>query len=245
MFKKICISGPAASGKTYFIEQIAELQGITVLSESARMVAGMYPDMPGNDIGKFRDKVCELQRQRENIVENLINKGTIVCDRGIFDNLAFLLLQDKNQFNKELSKILGIYKDGIIKPYDYIVYFDVDLLSGITPLLESSLNDALRKATINVDNYARHAADFRNAFIEVTNYFRDIKVMPITAKPDKNGFDERNKFVKDYIFYSIQDKKCERYNLPSAKRTANFAIYPGGKNHGCEKNQFNLPGAVK
>ncbi|MHB1696550.1 MAG: AAA family ATPase [bacterium] len=224
MFKKICISGPAVSGKTYFIEQLAESQDITVLSESARMVAGMYPDMPGNDIGRFRNKVCELQRQRENIAENLINKGVIVCDRGIFDNLAFLLLQDKSRFDKELTKTISLYKGGIVKPYDYIFYFDVDLSGGVTPLLKRSLDDPLRKATINVDNYARHAADFRNAFIEVTNYFRDIKVIPIMAKPDENGFDERNEIAKNCIFQAMQDRECRRYNLSSAMRTNNFAI---------------------
>jgi|GEM_PF-4340441 len=199
---KICISGPAASGKTYFLDRIAGSQGATVLSESARKVAEMYPDMPVNDIGKFREKICEFQRQRETVVENLMDDSIILCDRGIFDNLAFLLLQDKERFHKEFTTVLHAYKNKTIKPYDYIVYFDIDLLGGVTPLLKKALDDPLRKATINVENYKKHVVEFRNAFIEVTNYFKGVNVVPITAKPDEKGFEERNELLKDYIFNS-------------------------------------------
>lgn len=203
MIEKVCISGPAASGKTHFIENYLgeQLTDITILSESARKVSEMYPSM-AKDIEIFRNKVCELQRQRETIVENFMEKGMLVCDRGIFDNLAFLILCDRNRFNRELSLIINIYKNGIIKPYNYIFYFDVDLLDGQTPLLKKALDDPLRKATINVENYARHTAEFRNAFIEATSYFRDVKVVPIMAKPDEKGFNERNMLVKDYILYT-------------------------------------------
>ena len=221
MIKKICISGPAASGKTYFIENIdGQLPDITILSESSRKVAEMYPYMQEEDICKFRDKVCEFQRQREMVIENLMEKGTLICDRGIFDNLAFLLLQDKNQFNKELLNVINIYKNGITKPYDYIFYFDVDLLDGLTSLLKKALNDPLRKTTINVNNYGGHAADFRNAFIEATSYFKDVKVIPITARPDEEGFNVRNMLAKDRIAF-------DNSNVCFAD---NFAIYSGHKN---------------
>ena len=200
MIKKICISGPAASGKTYFIENIdGQLSDITILSESSRKVAQMYPDMPLRDIRKFRDTICEFQRQKETIVENLIDKGTLICDRGVFDNLAFLFLQDKDQFDEELSLILSLYRDEILKPYDYIFYFDVDLVNGQTLLLKKAIEDPLRKATINADNYARHVTDFRVAFISVMSYFRDVQVIPITAKPDEGGFNLRNTLVRDHI----------------------------------------------
>ena len=200
MIKKICISGPAASGKTYFIESIdGQLPDITILSESSRKVAEMYPDMPLRDIKKFRSKVYEFQRQKETVVENLMDKGTLICDRGVFDNLAFLFLQDKDQFNKELSLVLSLYRDKMLKPYDYIFYFDVDLLDGQTPLLKKALDDPLRKATIKADNYAQHVIDFRVAFIEVMNYFRGAKVIPITAVPDEEGFNSRNTLVRDHI----------------------------------------------
>lgn len=209
MINKVCVSGPAVSGKTHFIENYlaGQLTDITILSESARKVSEMYPDMAKNNIEIFRNKVCELQRQRETIVENFMEKGTLICDRGIFDNLAFLFLCDRNRFNKELSLIINTYKYGIIKPYDYIFYFDVDLSSGPTPLFKKALDDPLRKATINVENYARHAADFRNAFIEATGYFRNVKVVPITAKPHEEGFNERNMLVKDYILYARRTKE--------------------------------------
>jgi len=214
---KICISGPAVSGKTYFLDRISDSQDVTVLSESARKVAEIYPDMPANNIGKFREKICEFQRQRETVVESLMDDGIILCDRGIFDNLAFLLLQDKERFHREFTTVLYAYKNKIIKPYDYIVYFDIDLLDGITPLLKEALDDPLRKATINVDNYARHVADFRIAFIEVTSYFKGVNVVPITAKPDEKRLEERNELVKDYILNSkIQN------NWKSKNR--NFAI---------------------
>ena len=209
MIEKVCVSGPAASGKTHFIENYlaGQLTDITILSESARKVSEMYPAMAKDSIEIFRNKVCEIQRQRETIVENLMEKGILICDRGIFDNLAFLFLCDRNRFNKELSLIINIYKNGIIKQYDYIFYFDVDLLTGgPTPLLKKALDDPLRRATINVENYARHAADFRNAFIEVTGYFRNVKVVPITAKPHEEGFNERNMLVKDYILYARRTK---------------------------------------
>ena len=205
MIKKICISGPAVSGKTHCVENYLDgrIQELTILSESSRKVAEIYPDMPTKNINKFREKICEFQRQRETVAENLISDGIIVCDRGVFDNLAFLLLQDKNQFYKELSLIISLYKDGVLRPYDYIFYFDIDLLNGITPLLKKSLEDTLRKATINVNNYAKHVIDFRNAFIEVTSYFKNIKIIPVVAKPDEEGFDLRNSLVKDYISSNI------------------------------------------
>jgi uncharacterized protein YkvS len=216
---KVCISGPAASGKSFCIENYLDgrIQGLTVLSESSRKVSEMYPELPIQNIGKFREKICEFQRQRESVVENLMDNGIILCDRGIFDNLAFLLLQDKNLFHKEFTTVLNAYKNKVIKQYDYIFYFDVDLLGGITPLLDRALNDPLRKATINVDNYAKHIIEFRNAFIEVTNYFKGVKVIPVVAKPDEEGFDLRNSIVKDYILSDVNasvrlpDKNKLRY----------------------------------
>ena len=205
MIKKICISGPAASGKTHCIENYLEerIHNLTVLSESSRKVAEMYPDMLTENISRFREKICEFQIQRENIVENLVGDGIIVCDRGVFDNLAFLLLQDKNQFRKEFTTLLNAYKNKTIKTYDYIFYFDIDLLGGITPLLKKSLEDPLRKTTINVNDYPKHIVEFRNAFIEVTSYFRGIKVIPVVSKPDEEGFNLRNSLVKDYISSNI------------------------------------------
>ena len=205
MIKKICISGPAASGKTHCIENYLEerIHNLTVLSESSRKVAEMYPDMLTENISRFREKICEFQIQRENIVENLVGDGIIVCDRGVFDNLAFLLLQDKNQFRKEFTTLLNAYKNKTIKTYDYIFYFDIDLLGGITPLLKKSLEDPLRKTTINVNDYPKHIVEFRNAFIEVTSYFRGIKVIPVVSKPDEEGFNIRNSLVKDYISSNI------------------------------------------
>jgi hypothetical protein len=205
MIQKVCISGPAASGKTHCIENYldSQIQDLSVLSESSRKVAEMYPDMPTENISRFREKICEFQRQRENVTENLIGDGIIVCDRGVFDNLAFLLLQDKNQFHKEFTILLNAYKNKLIRSYDYIFYFDIDLLGGITPLLKKSLEDPLRKATINTDNYAKHIIEFRNAFIEVTSYFRNIKVIPVVSKPDEEGFNLRNSLVKDYISSNI------------------------------------------
>ncbi len=205
MIKKVCISGPAASGKTHYIENYldSQIQGLSVLSESSRKVAEMYPDMPTENINIFREKICEFQIQRENIVENLVGDGIIVCDRGVFDNLTFLLLQDKNQFRKEFTTLLNAYKNKTIKTYDYIFYFDIDLLGGITPLLKKSLEDPLRKATINTDNYAKHIIEFRNAFIEVTSYFKGIKVIPFVSKPDEEGFNLRNSLVKDYISSNV------------------------------------------
>jgi hypothetical protein len=155
------------------------------------------------NISRFREKICEFQIQRENIVENLVGDGIIVCDRGVFDNLAFLLLQDKNQFHKEFTILLNAYKNKSLKLYDFVFYFDIDMLNGITPLLDKSLNDTLRKATIDVNNYEKHVIDFRNAFIEVTSYFRDVKVIPVVAKPDEEGFNLRNSLVKDYISSNI------------------------------------------
>ena len=205
MIQKVCISGPAASGKTHCIENYLEerIHNLTVLSESSRKVAEMYPDMLTENISRFREKICEFQIQRENIVENLVGDGIIVCDRGVFDNLAFLLLQDKNQFRKEFTTLLNAYKNKSIRPYDYIFYFDIDLLGGITPLLKKSLEDPLRKMTINVNDYPKHIVEFRNAFIEVTSYFRGIKVIPVVSRPDEEGFNIRNSLVKDYISSNI------------------------------------------
>ena len=218
MIKKICISGPAASGKTHCIENYLDgrIQDLTVLSESSRKVAEIYPELPTENINKFREKICEFQRQRENIIENLIDDGIMICDRGVFDNLAFLLLQDKNQFHKEFTILLNAYKNKLIKPYDYIFYFDVDLLSGITPLLSKSLSDPLRKATINVNNYANHIVEFRNAFIEVTSYFKNIKVIPVVAKPNEEGFNLRNTLVKDYILADT----CPTVRMPDKRQTS-------------------------
>jgi len=196
---KICISGPVASGKTYFLDKISDLQNTTVLSEPARKVAEMYHDMIVNDTSTFRYKVCEFQRQRESIVESLMDDGLILCDSGILDNLTFLLLQDKERFYKELEIVYRGYKNKTIKPYDYVFYFDIDLTSGMTDLLKNALNDPLRKATINVNDYQKHEIEFRNAFIEVSGYLKGINVVPITVKPEEKLFDKRNEFVSDSI----------------------------------------------
>lgn len=195
---KICISGPAVSGKTYFIDNLNYFFTVTY-PEAARKVSSMYPNLAVNDLTAFREKVCKFQIDVESL--NLENDNNIhIFDRGIIDNLTFLFLQNDENFNSELIKINRLYAGGIIKPYDYIFYFDISPFEKLTPLLTEALNDPLRKATINVENFNQHIIDFRNTFIDVVNFLGlSKKVVVETAYPDKAGYDERNEAVKEFI----------------------------------------------
>ena len=205
---KFCVSGPAVSGKTFCIKNHLDKNlDLVTVDESSRKVYSMYPELPSSDIRKFREKICEHQRHLEVIVDNLISSDdVIVCDRGVFDNLAFLLLYDEEMFHKELEIALGMYKDGLIKLYDKILYFDVDLIGVDSQIFSTAFEDPLRKFTIDVDNYAKHVLDFKNAFANTIGCFRhvlDIEMVTFTAKPTEQDFDLRNKQVLDYIMNSI------------------------------------------
>jgi hypothetical protein len=200
---KICVSGPAVSGKSYFIEKLRELPFVVPYPEAARKTNELFPMLIlDNDIALFRKKVCEFQTNIESL--DLETAGSVhIFDRGIMDNLTFLFLQEDRNFTSELSRITRLYDDGIIKPYDYIFYFDISPFEKLTPLLAEALNDPLRKATIDINNFNQHIIDFRNTFIEVVN-FLDLskKVVVETAYPDEAGYDKRNKAVKEFILES-------------------------------------------
>jgi hypothetical protein len=203
---KICFSGPAASGKTYLLNEINEgglFTSALCIKETARRVNDMYPELAAADIKKFRDMICDFQRNIEEVVELMSGSEDIhIYDRGILDNLAFLYIYDRAAYEIEIAKVEKLYQSGRIKPYDYIFYFDIALngaSEGITPFLRRALDDPLRKNTINVHNYAGHAAEFRNAFITVQLRL-GVKVTPITCYPTKKGYSERNTQIKDLIF---------------------------------------------
>ena len=195
---KICISGPAVSGKTYFINSLKHYY-VFAYPEAARKVNSIYPYLAADDIGAFREKVCEFQTSIESL--DLESDDKIhIFDRGIIDNLTFLSLQEDKNFAAELSRVIRLYDSGIIKPYDYIFYFDISPFEKLTPLLETALNDPLRKATINVNNFNQHIIDFRNTFIDVVNFLGlSKKVIVETAYPDESGYDKRNEVVKEFI----------------------------------------------
>ena len=203
---KICISGPAISGKTYFINSL-NYSFIVAYPEAARKASSIYPNLATNDLTAFREKVCEFQTNIESL--DLEIEGSVhIFDRGIIDNLTFLALQEDKNFASELSRAIRLYDGGIIKPYDYVFYFDISPFQKLTPLLAEALNDPLRKATIDINNFNRHIIDFRNAFIDVVN-FLDLskKVIVETAYPDESGYDKRNEVVKEFI---LNEFKSER-----------------------------------
>lgn len=162
----------------------------------------MYPGLAAADIKKFRDMICDFQRDIEEFIEFMSgNEDIHIYDRGILDNLAFLYIYDRTAYEIEIAKVEKLYKSGRIKPYDYIFYFDIALNGtpdGVTPFLRRALDDPLRKNTINVENYAGHVAEFRNAFITVQLRL-GIKVTPITCYPTEEGYNERNQQIKDII----------------------------------------------
>jgi hypothetical protein len=138
-----------------------------------------------------------------------------IFDRGIIDNLTFLALQEDKNFASELSRAIRLYDGGIIKPYDYIFYFDISPFKELTPLLAEALNDPLRKATIDINNFNQHIIDFRNAFIDVVS-FLDLskKVVVETAYPDEAGYDKRNEVVKEFIL----NLKANEFSVKKGER---------------------------
>mgnify|MGYP001626395678 CR=1 FL=1 len=153
---KIAVSGPAATGKTYFIGQ---LKMFDIVPESARIVNKHYPVLVQNNIEKFRKFVSHLHVYKEQqYVKN------VACDRCVIDNLAFTLLGGKG-YEEEKERILSLYESKKLTPYNLILYFDVIPVDD--PLLRNALNDPLRKNTINIYNYAQHVLEFKDAFFYV------------------------------------------------------------------------------
>ena len=213
---KICISGPAVSGKTYFIDRLKHSY-INTYPEASRKVNSIYPHLADNDIDAFRNKVCEFQTSIESM--DLESDDKIhIFDRGIIDNVTFLTLQEDKNFAEELSRVIRLYDSGIIKPYDYIFYFDISPFDNLTPLLETALNDPLRKATINVNNFNQHIIDFRNTFIDIVNFLGlSKKVIVETAYPDKAGYDKRNETVEEFITNVTLSKQLKAFNGKKAE----------------------------
>lgn len=196
---KICISGPAASGKTYSIDQFKSLPFVVGYPEGARKVAELEPGLAQKDLSKFRKTVCNYQVDIESL--RLESNDTVhIYDRGLIDNLAFLFLQDDPFFPVHLSNIASLYRNKILSSYDTIFYYDIALFIKTPDMLIKALSDPLRKATIDLDNYLGHVAEFKKAFIEITEYLglKD-KLVITTAYPDEEGFDKRNGFVRNLI----------------------------------------------
>ncbi len=210
---KICVSGPAVSGKTHFIDRLKNKPFVTVYPESSRKVWTDFPEHRA-PLSAFRKKVCTMQTDMESLP---LISGSVygVHDRGILDNLTFLYLQDKELFEQEFKRISELFGSREIIPYDLIIYFDVDIVKGVTPLIEKALNDPLRGATIDVKNYARHVAEFRNAFIDVQNKFNylNTEVKFIISRPTAEDMDKRNELAEHFIVArqskSLIKKYCE------------------------------------
>ncbi len=204
---KISISGPACSGKSHFINKLKNKLFVTAYPESSRKIWTDFPEYR-TPLNVFRKKICELQTD----LEFLPIIGPSSCgihDRGIMDNLTFLYMQDAELFEKEFKRISGLYESGDIKPYDLIIYFDMDMTTGITPLIKESLDDPIRRATIDVNNYANHVIKFRNAFIDVKNMFNylnsDVKF--IIARPTAEDLDKRNELAEHFIINFFERSK--------------------------------------
>ena len=205
---KICISGPACSGKTHFIARLKNKPFVTVYPESSRKVWTDFPEHRA-PLSAFRKKVCTMQTDMESLP--LISGSVFgVHDRGILDNLTFLYLQDEELFEQELERVTAMTLSKEIKPYDLIIYFDVDIVKGVTPLIEKALNDPLRGATIDVKNYARHVAEFRNAFIDVQNKFNylNTEVKFIISRPTAEDMDKRNELAEHFIVNFFERKRA-------------------------------------
>ena len=199
--KKICISGPAVSGKTYAIEHMNH-PNILIYPEASRKVNSIYPELvKSGNIEEFRKKVCQFQIDIESMLSNQDNDDMChIFDRGIIDNLTFLTLQDDKNFTPEMSKVIDYYKSGALKPYDIIFYFDISPFTKPTAMLLDALEDPLRKSTINTKNFKEHIADFRNSFIDVVNFLGLAdKVKVISAYPTPEGYSERNNLIYEVI----------------------------------------------
>jgi hypothetical protein len=204
---KTCISGPAISGKTYFINSLNHSQ-ILAYPEASRKVNSIYPELINlGNIEEFRKRVCKFQIDVETILSNSNNDNLChIFDRGIIDNLTFLTLQNDKSFSTELSKIIDYYRTGLLKPYDIIFYFDISPFTEFTPLLLDALKDPLRKSTIDTNNFKEHIVDFRSAFIDVVNFLGlDKKVKVISANPTEDGYTKRNELVFEIIKSEIEE----------------------------------------
>ncbi len=198
--KKICISGPAVSGKTYAIEHINNPNVLTY-PESSRKVNCIYPELlKSGNIEEFRKKVCQFQIDIEMMLTNSNDNMIHIFDRGVIDNLTFLTLQDDKNFTSEMSKVIDYYKSGTLKPYDIIFYFDISPFTKPTAMLLDALEDPLRKSTINTNNFKEHIVDFRNSFIDMVNFLGLAdKVRVTSAYPTPEGYSERNNLIYEII----------------------------------------------
>ena len=204
--KKICISGPAISGKTYFLNK-TDHPYILTYPESARKVNNIYPELiQKNKIEEFRKKICQFQIDIESMMTSSDDNMTHIFDRGVIDNLVFLKLNNDKNFEKELSAIKNHYKNNTLRPYDVIYYFDISPFKEFTPLLIEALQDPLRKSTIDTSNFKEHIIDFRNTFIDIISELKlNDKVRVTTTYPTPKDYTERNNLVYEEIKKIIEE----------------------------------------
>ena len=186
---KISISGPAAAGKTYFVRHAT---GLDKVLESARIIHKHYPLLAENNLEKFRKLVFHLHIYKEQ--QYLHN---VVFDRGVIDNLTFMLLGG-TEYEAKKKEIISLYQTNKLKPYDIVFYFDVEPVPSF--LLRKALQDPLRKKTINVENYANHVEEFKKAFLSVAKDLKlDDKLIILRAKTTKKEYTKRNEKVLEIL----------------------------------------------
>lgn len=192
---KICISGSVCAGKSYFVDNFANILGLQQIPETARKLSEEKPHLTHN-LEVFRQEIA-----KKHIEQEISLQSSALIDRGFFDNLAFLLLSKDPLYNYFLEETKNIYKNPNYR-YSLIVYFDLSERKGITPLLEQALQDPLRKKTIDTAEFFKFNTEFKRAFECIIKEFKT-EVLTICTIPDIQEYNKRNtlllQMIKKYL----------------------------------------------
>lgn len=128
--KKIVLTGGPCSGKSTALEKIKqkfEKEGYKVIfvpEEATELINnGMSPNEAPTI--EFQTMLMKLQMEKEDLFENICrhmnyDKFLIVCDRGVFDNRAYM----SHEEFKECLDNLGINREQAMQRYDACFYLE-------------------------------------------------------------------------------------------------------------------------
>jgi predicted ATPase len=90
--RKILVTGTTTSGKTTILEAVTELEwpGVVVVREAATDVLRQQPGI--EKTAEFQDVLFAEQVKREREAMATAEVDTVLCDRGVLDNLAHILM---------------------------------------------------------------------------------------------------------------------------------------------------------
>ena len=149
--RKFVLTGGPCAGKTTLAEALVE-RGVTIVPEAAIQIIEQLIDELGPEAGprwrrdnpqQFQTRIARLQRQQERAAEG-VGAERIVCDRGLFDGLAYCTHAGVAPPSELVQLAAGARYDGVFL-LDTLDVYDPRRDSGRTETLGESvaLRDAL------------------------------------------------------------------------------------------------------